>query len=430
MDIHEAIGKLPRPRKGFVLPGHKYTGPYNPLNEQLDENDLPIVGQEPFNTVDAISMKHDICYRDHSNGKKKCDDQMILELDDLLEPKNLREKIDRKLVRNIIATKRRLGWGIEWSNALADELHKPIKRKFQKRLVFAKNVDEIWAADLVDMQSFAKFNNGYKYILMAIDVFSKYGWAVPIKTKSGIAVADALKKILRDSKPAMLWTDKGKEFYNISVARLLKKNGIKLYSTENEEKASVVERWNRTIKTLMWKYFSANNTNRYIDILEKLIEKYNDTKHRTIGCTPRIARQPSSYERVFKKLYEKQSKERRQNIIPHFQIGDTVRISKKKKTFEKGFTPNWTEELFTIRKVKETKPPTYTIQDFNGDPIEGSFYGAELQKSTQDVYRIDKVLKQRTRKSDGEKEALVKWKGYDNKFNSWVPLKDLQKLKQ
>tara|TARA_Y100000296_G_C5083154_1_gene210989 strand:- start:265 stop:807 length:543 start_codon:yes stop_codon:yes gene_type:complete len=180
----------------------------------------------------------------------------------------------------------------------------------------------------------------------------------------------------------------------------------------------------------MWKYFSANNTNRYIDILEKLIEKYNDTKHRTIGCTPRIARQPSSYERVFKKLYEKQSKERRQNIIPHFQIGDTVRISKKKKTFEKGFTPNWTEELFTIRKVKETKPPTYTIQDFNGDPIEGSFYGAELQKSTQDVYRIDKVLKQRTRKSDGEKEALVKWKGYDNKFNSWVPLKDLQKLKQ
>ena len=266
---------------------------------------------------------------------------------------------------------------------------------------------------------------------MVIDVFSKYGWAVPIKTKSGIAVADALKKILRDSKPAMLWTDKGKEFYNISVARLLKKNDIKLYSTENEEKASVVERWNRTIKTLMWKYFSANNTNRYIDILEKLIEKYNDTKHRTIGCTPRIARQPSSYERVFKKLYEKQSKERRrQNIIPLFQIGDTVRISRKKKTFEKGFTPNWTEELFTIRKVKETKPPTYTIQDFNGDPIEGSFYGAELQKSTQDVYRIDKVLKQRTRKSDGEKEALVKWKGYDNKFNSWVPLKDLKKLKQ
>ena len=109
MDIHEAIGKLPRPRKGFVLPGHKYTGPYNPLNEQLDENDLPIVGQEPFNTVDAISMKHDICYKDHSGGKNKCDDQMILELD-LLEPKNLREKIDKKLVRNIIATKRRLGW--------------------------------------------------------------------------------------------------------------------------------------------------------------------------------------------------------------------------------------------------------------------------------------------------------------------------------
>jgi len=431
MDIHKVIGKLPRPKKGFTLPGHKYTGPYNPLDEQLDENDIPIVGQEPFNTVDAISMRHDICYRDNDTkaGKKKCDDKMLIELD-LLEPKNIREKIDRSLVRKIISTKKRLGWGVvKWSNELADELHKPIRKKFQKRLVFAKNVDDIWAADLVEMQSLARFNNGNKYILMVIDVFSKYGWAVALKSKTGIAVADALRSIIKKEKkpPAMLWTDKGKEFYNKHVAEVLRKyNNIHLYSTENEEKASVVERWNRTIKTKMWKYFSANNTKRYIDILDQLIHRYNNTKHRAIGCTPTVARQPASYQHVFKTLYAKKVEDRRP-VVPKFHIGDKVRIVKKKKTFEKGYFPNWTEEIFIISSVKDTKPPTYTIHDLQGESIKGSFYEAELQKSKQDIFRIEKVIKKRKRKNVGE-EAYVKWKGYNSDFNSWVPVSELQKL--
>ena len=116
---------------------------------------MPILGQEPFNGVDEISMRHDICYRDNDNkvGKQNCDDKMLMELEQL-EPKDLRERIDKTFVRNIISMKKRLGWGIEWTNELADELHKPIRRKFQKRLVVAKNVADIWAADLVDMQSF------------------------------------------------------------------------------------------------------------------------------------------------------------------------------------------------------------------------------------------------------------------------------------
>ena len=155
MDIHKAIGKLPRPKRGFVLPYHKYTGPYNPLHEQLDENDQPIPGQEPYNAVDAISMRHDICYRDNNGkeGKLNCDDKMLEELD-TLEPKGIREKIDKKLARTIIGRKRKLGWGIEWSNEFADELHKPVCKTFKKHWVFASNVDAIWAADLVEMQSF------------------------------------------------------------------------------------------------------------------------------------------------------------------------------------------------------------------------------------------------------------------------------------
>ena len=428
MDIHKVIGTIPfRPKKGFVLPKHKYTGPYNPLSEQLDENDNPLPRQEPFNSVDAISMHHDICYRDNNtkNGKQKCDDEMLLELN-LLEPKTIRERIDKDLVRKLISTKKRLGWGIKWTNQLANELHKPIRRKFKKRLVVAKNVDDIWAADLVEMQPLAKYNNGQKYILMIIDVFSKYGWAVPIKSKTGLAVADALRKVLKEgASPAMLWTDKGKEFYNKNVATLLHKHNIKLYSTENEEKASVVERWNRTIKTNMWKYFSANNTKRYIDILQKLIDKYNNTKHSSIGMKPTVAREPSSYQHVFENLYAKNTKERRKE--PKFHLGDKVRIMKKKKHFEKGFTPNWTEEIFTINKVKSTKPPTYIIQDLNGETIKGSFYEAELQKTNQDTFRIDKIVKKRTNK-EGIKEAYIKWKGYNNNFNTWLPVSSLERL--
>ena len=131
MDIHKVIGKLPRPKKGWVLPSHKYTGPYNPLDEQLDENDHPIPGQELFNPVDAISMRHDICYRDfgdNEGGKHKCDDDMLNELEKL-QPKTVREKIDRNLVKALIGTKRKLGLGvIEWTDPLTDELHKPVKK--------------------------------------------------------------------------------------------------------------------------------------------------------------------------------------------------------------------------------------------------------------------------------------------------------------
>lgn len=414
MDIHKIIGLLPKPKKGFVFPNHKYTGPYNPLDEQLDKNDRPIIGQEPYNAVDALSMNHDICYRDKGktkDGKLKCDDIMLRDLNEL-QPKDLREKIDKKLVQSIIESKIKLGLGIEWSNELANELHKPIKRNFPKRRVFSPSVDSIWAGDLVDMQSFSRQNKGYKYILMIIDVFSKYGWAVPLKSKTGINVANALKKLFKERIPTKIWFDKGKEIYNKHVNELLEKNNVKLYSTENEEKASVVERWNKTIKTWMWKYFTANNTYNYLNILPSLIDRYNNSYHRSIKCTPNEAIQSKNWKKVHQNLYGSMK-----DLIkkPKFNVGDKVRISKKKKTFEKGFTPNWTEEVFTISKVKATKPPTYEIEDSKGDEVKGTFYEAELQKSSQNVYRIEKVLRRRKGK------ALIKWKGYSSDFNSWIP---------
>ena len=423
MDIHKAIGKLPRPKKGFVWPNHKYTGPYNPLHDQLDENDLPIVGEEPYNKVDEISMRHDICYRDHPTDKKKCDEVMLKELENV-QPKNLREYSDKNKITGIMAAKKRYGLGIKWTNELADELHKPVRKKFQKRFVFVWKAKDIFAADLIDLRSHSKQNSGYKYILMVIDVFSKFGWAVPLKSKTGAAVAEALKSIFEEETPKKLWVDKGGEFYNKTLDSILKKRGIEIYSTHNEEKCSVVERWNRTIKTQLYKYFSANGTYRYLDILQPLIDKYNNTRHHSTGFTPIDAKKLINHDRVFKNLFFKKGKKRK--VLPKLKFGDKVRITKKKPLFDKGYTINWTNKIYTVDKVLKTNPPTYKIKDEKG-VIEGSFYEPELQKTNQDLFHIEKIMGWKM--INGEKYGRVKWRGYDSSYNTWEPKNAIKNLK-
>ena len=255
---------------------------------------------------------------------------------------------------------------------------------------------------------------------MIIDVFSKYGWAVPLKNKSGPEVTQALRQILRKNKCKKLWVDSGREFYNKNVYKLLKENDIEIYSTHNDEKCSVIERWNRTIKTKLWKYFSANGTYKYTDVLQALIDKYNTTKHRSIGMTPTDARKPSNYQEVFKNLCFKKVQSR--NIEPKFKVGDKVRISVKKKKFQKGYTINWSDKIYTISAIKASLPPTYIIQNDKGEKIEGTFYEQELQKSKVDTFRIEKILRWKT--FNGKKFARVKWTGYDSSYNSWVSESD------
>ncbi|XP_065667846.1 uncharacterized protein LOC136088111 [Hydra vulgaris] len=139
--------------------------------------------------------------------------------------------------------------GLKWTDKLANELYRPVVKHFSKRKVIVNRIDEVWAADLVDMKSFSKFNNGIKYLLMVIDVFSKYGWIVPLKSKTGVDVANALNKIFKERKCQKMWIDKGLEFYNKHVKAL----DVELYSTENEEKSCIVDRWNRTMKDKMFK---------------------------------------------------------------------------------------------------------------------------------------------------------------------------------
>jgi hypothetical protein len=268
------------------------------------------------------------------------------------------------------------------SNELADELHHRVIKSFPKRRVYVHSIDQTWAVDLIDMQQYSKQNKHYKYLLAVIDIFSKYGWLIPLKNKTGVTVSEAFENLFRTKglrmkrKPMYIWSDKGSEFYNRQVKELLKDNNIKLYSTENEEKSSVVERWIGTMKQHMFKYFTANDTFKYYDILDKLVKNYNNTVHSSIKMTPVEASKLKNELTVYKNLYpEKEEKIKK----PKFKVGDRVRITKKKGKFEKGYTTRWTKEIFVIEKVLNTNPITYKINDLNGEEITGSFYEQELQ---------------------------------------------------
>ena len=155
--------------------------------------------------------------------------------------------------------------------ALIEELHKPVRKNFPRRKVEMRGIDETWQADLVDMQTYSRDNKGYNFLLTVIDNVSKYAWAVPLKNKTGVEVTKALKSIFAKGRiPRKLHVDQGTEFYNANCKTLLDSYNIKLYSTYSNLKASIVERFNRTLKSKMWKKFSLQGSYKWLDILTNL----------------------------------------------------------------------------------------------------------------------------------------------------------------
>jgi len=313
---------------------------------------------------------------------------------------------------------------IEWlSKQPTYSVHKPARRTYPRNKVIVSSIDEQWQADLVDLQSLEKYNDGFKYLLTCIDLFSKFAWAIPLKSKVSDNVKNAFITIFKTGrKPYKLQTDKGTEFVNKEVQKFLKSEDVDFFTTNSEMKASVVERFNRTLKEKMWKYFTHRNTYRYIDILTELLINYNNSYHRTIKMAPSKVNSTNENEILNKVFRIKDSK-----LKFKFKIGDEVRINKLKRTFEKGYTPNWTEEIFIISDRYRRSPPVYVLKDLLDDPIEGIFYEYELQKvqtRKKELYIIEKILK--TRKNKGKIEHFVKWRGYPAKFNSWVT--DLAKV--
>ena len=223
-----------------------------------------------------------------------------------------------------------------------------------------------------------------------------------------------MKNILSTNRPRLLRVDNGKEFYNSIFDALMKKYDINKYSMYSTMKACIVERFNRTLKSLMFREFTARGTHNWINILPALIKKYNESKHRTIGITPRHADEnPSSVVLKQRKI---------ENCKVKFKVGDKVRVSTHKGVFTKGYLPNWSTEIFAISKVNKTMPPTYIIKDYTEKPIAGSFYSEELSKTSHpNVYLVEKIIR---KKGD---RVFVKWLGFDNTHNSWINTCDIMK---
>ena len=182
-----------------------------------------------------------------------------------------------------------------------------------------------------------------------------------------------------------------------------------MYSIHNEVKSVFAERFIGTLKNKIYKYMTAISKNVYIDKLDDIVNEYNNTYHRTIKMKP-VDVKNYTYIDFEKEVNDKD---------PKFKVGDYVRISKYKNIFAKGYTPNWSEEIFVINKNKNTVPWTYVINDLNGEEIIRIFYEKELQKTNQKEFRTGKVL----RKKDDK--LYVQWKDFDNSFNSWICKKDL-----
>jgi hypothetical protein len=260
-----------------------------------------------------------------------------------------------------------------------------------------------------------------------IDVFSKFAWAIPIKTKTGTALVQAVSKIFATRKPINFQTDKGSEFVNKTFLKYLKEEGVHFFTTENEDvKASIVERFNRTLKEKMWRYFTKTNALRYVDVIPRLIRNYNYSYHRSIRMAPAQVT-ASNQEVVWNTLYAPADVPDDRKM---FTEGDRVRLGQARQTFKKGYTPSWTEELFTVSRVNTmTNPITYVLKDDSGEELKGTFYKEELQKvGDKKVYRIESIVQER-RRGGGGRDYLVKWFGYNSSFNSWISDKHISRYK-
>ena len=306
-------------------------------------------------------------------------------------------------------------------------LHKPTRRRFPTSRVLVFGPDEQWAADLVDVQKLKRENKGTNYLLTVVDVFSKYAWVLPVKQKTGPLMARALATLFKTSKrsPQKLQTDDGKEFYNKHVTKVLKEHGTHHFSTAGDTKASVVERFNRTFKQRLYRYMTTFNTFKYLSVLPKLVSGYNASFHRSIGRAPRDVDE-SNAEEVWDTLYDDKKKKKKKKNRGALKVGDRVRLNAKHRTFQKGYLPGWTEEVFLITRANlDGNVPTYRISEWDDTPIKGTFYAQDLQKVTvtdDDLFRIDSVVR---RKKD---KLLVRWKGWPSKYDSWMDKKDLISL--
>lgn len=262
--------------------------------------------------------------------------------------------------------------------------HRPVRHRFPRRTYNVRNIDDFWEADLVDLRSIKDYNDGYVYLLVVIDVLSKFAWVQPLRDKTAASVAKAFNLILskKDNNgraPVCLQTDRGKEFIGSAFQALLQKKNIQFRVARNPDiKAAIVERFNRTLKERMWRYFTYSGQKRYLDVLQNIVSAYNHSLHSGIKMTPASVTLLTAAKARANLL---QRYKKADHCSRKYNVDDIVRISSAKAAFAKGYEGGWSSELFKIHRVSDNIcPVTYTLRDLHNEDIDGIFYEPELSR--------------------------------------------------
>jgi transposase InsO family protein len=230
-------------------------------------------------------------------------------------------------------------------------------------------------------------NNGYTFLITCIDILSRYAWVVPVRSNSAANMLTAMRQLFKQAsprKPARLQTDKGREFYNALVRKLLSEQGIEVFSTNSDHKAAVVERFNRTLKNRICKHFAASGTRRYLDVLPDVVHSYNSSYHGTTEQRPKDVTSTKDEKRVWRRVcYDSEERMSRKSWRSP-TTGNRVRLSRWTGTFEKGYVPNSSREHYQVVGVRPQRRgsmprPVYKLKDMLGEEIEGDCYPEEIQ---------------------------------------------------
>ena len=305
-------------------------------------------------------------------------------------------------------------------------LNRAVRYKFPRNRVVAESIDYMWDVDNADLSLLYKENKGYKYFLLAIDVFSRYCWVRPLKTKYSKEIIKALSSIFSEGRiPITMRTDRGRELNNREVQRFLSQQGVHHYTTYNEVQANYSERCIKTIKSKLYRYMISRNTLRYIDVLQDIVHSYNNTVHSSLGIPPSKVNKKNESE-VLHEQYKRRRKPKEDSDNPwqkmKFKPGDQVRITYRREAFDREYGQKWSGEIFYVTKAwRRNTIPVYRLADWNGEEIKGTFYNQQLQSVNVDregIFKIEKILKRRRR--NGVNQVLVKYLHWPKKFNEWI----------
>lgn len=321
----------------------------------------------------------------------------------------------------------------EWLlNQPSYSLHFPARRRFRRNRIIATSIGDLCQADLVDMTSFAAGNDGFKYFLTFIDVFSKKAFVVPLKSKNAVEIKNGFKQIFDQFVPKQIQTDRGTEFKNATILNFMRKHGVHLFFSYNQDiKASVVERFNRTLRARMFRYFTSVGHRRYVNVLQQLVQSYNYSHHRAIRMRP-VDVEKADQNQVFRNLYGYKNERELLQAEPaesqKFQTGDTVRLRYHLEGMDKGYYPNFSDQTYQVVRVIPMSPRImYKVVDFAGKMYPRKLYAEDMLRIPANPgYRIERVIKTRTGRSG--REVLVKWLNYPDSANSWIPESNIKSM--